>query len=314
MSSVLTLKEISTDESQKVKITLINLNYCQKFKFKLMFADSLGRIMGEYGFITADNVYHVTVYATDENGNFKIISMKNIKLHQLPAHDTTKSIPSTTLQPFTVKTTAKPTTLTTTPAPRGESCAHCKLPPTKKPETETLRTTTTVVSNTEEISTIPPPFKIVTKDDTTIRPQTTTQLPQQQKLVVENKNQQLNQIPNGMQQNNFNNFQSGNFNQQPQQQQLQNSNNLLYRFDYGTDFQGHKEEGDHSGNKYGEYYSVGRDNVKRIVSYKANEFGFMPQIRQQPISLNELRQYDESNNKLRHYNFEWFYPTHPHFG
>lgn len=36
--------------------------------------------MGEFGFITADGVYHITVYATDENGNFKIVSMKNIKL------------------------------------------------------------------------------------------------------------------------------------------------------------------------------------------------------------------------------------------
>lgn len=36
--------------------------------------------MGEFGFITADNVYHITVYATDENGKFKIVSMKNIRI------------------------------------------------------------------------------------------------------------------------------------------------------------------------------------------------------------------------------------------
>lgn len=36
--------------------------------------------MGEFGFITADDVYHVTVYATDEQGRFKILSMKNIHL------------------------------------------------------------------------------------------------------------------------------------------------------------------------------------------------------------------------------------------
>lgn len=237
--------------------------------------------------------------------------MKNIKLHQNSDHDFSKSVSSTTLQPFTVKTTMKPTILTTTlvPSTRGEACASCKLPPTKRPETAT--TTTTVSSSTDENSTIPPPFKIVGKDDTTLRPQTTTQqVQQQQKIVVENKNQQLNRPPVGNIRNDFHSFQSGNFNPQPQDQP--NSNDLLYRFDYATDFQGHKEEGDHSGNKYGEYYSVGRDNVKRIVSYKANENGFMPQIRQQPISLNELRQYDESNNKLRHHNFEWFYPTHLH--
>uniref|UniRef100_T1HRD2 Uncharacterized protein n=1 Tax=Rhodnius prolixus TaxID=13249 RepID=T1HRD2_RHOPR len=39
--------------------------------------DEKGIIMGEFGFITADGVYHLTVYATDENGNFKILKMKN---------------------------------------------------------------------------------------------------------------------------------------------------------------------------------------------------------------------------------------------
>lgn len=42
--------------------------------------DENGIVMGEFGFVTADGVYHVTVYATDENGNFKIVQMKNIKL------------------------------------------------------------------------------------------------------------------------------------------------------------------------------------------------------------------------------------------
>ncbi|KAF5298341.1 hypothetical protein FQR65_LT01119 [Abscondita terminalis] len=44
--------------------------------------DVNGIIQGEFGFITADGVYHVTVYATDENGNFKILSMKNIKVSE----------------------------------------------------------------------------------------------------------------------------------------------------------------------------------------------------------------------------------------
>ncbi|KAK5647023.1 hypothetical protein RI129_005487 [Pyrocoelia pectoralis] len=44
--------------------------------------DINGIVQGEFGFITADGVYHVTVYATDENGNFKIISMKNIKISE----------------------------------------------------------------------------------------------------------------------------------------------------------------------------------------------------------------------------------------
>ncbi|KAM8710146.1 hypothetical protein ACLKA7_016873 [Drosophila subpalustris] len=39
--------------------------------------DENGIVMGEFGFITADGKYHVTVYATDENGKFRIISMKS---------------------------------------------------------------------------------------------------------------------------------------------------------------------------------------------------------------------------------------------
>lgn len=41
------------------------------------FADERGIVMGEFGFITADGIYHVTVYATDEEGRFRIISMKS---------------------------------------------------------------------------------------------------------------------------------------------------------------------------------------------------------------------------------------------
>jgi hypothetical protein len=46
----------------------------------LLLADENGIIMGEFGFITADGIYHVTVYATDENGDFKILKMRNIKV------------------------------------------------------------------------------------------------------------------------------------------------------------------------------------------------------------------------------------------
>lgn len=40
--------------------------------------DENGIVMGEYGFLTADGIYRITVYATDENGSFKIVSTKTI--------------------------------------------------------------------------------------------------------------------------------------------------------------------------------------------------------------------------------------------
>ncbi|XP_044752388.1 protein lethal(3)malignant blood neoplasm 1 isoform X2 [Coccinella septempunctata] len=113
--------------------------------------DVNGIIQGEFGFITADGVYHVTVYATDENGNFRILSMKNIKvsppLDGSPDYGSSKysSIPkgpqssqSPSLQPVQVQ---KRTDVSTTRSPKKEfttqptikpACAGCGYVTTTK--------------------------------------------------------------------------------------------------------------------------------------------------------------------------------------
>lgn len=312
--------------------------------------------MGEFGFITADDVYHVTVYATDENGNFKIVSMKNIKLMKGPppqSFTTVTSTTSTTPQPFMVKTTAK-SEVTTPPSSDEPACASCRLP--SKPDTATIKPSLSSDATTDA----PPPFKVVSKDDqiTTEAPTTPQADALPQKIINENRNQgnilesrfgddgsdfddnsknqqpqnmnnnqNINSIPNQSQNPSSNqasprdrqpalyeklnspkmfNKNAGNVEHYNRMENLMNG--LLYRFDYSTEFQGHREEGDRLGNKEGEYYSVGRDNIKRIVSYKANEFGYMPFIRQEPLNPQELQYYDERNNRLRGYKFEWFYP------
>ncbi|XP_034481386.1 uncharacterized protein LOC117787050 [Drosophila innubila] len=63
--------------------------------------DENGIVMGEFGFITADGKYHVTVYATDENGKFRIISMKSFPYAGPVA-------PSTTNLPVITSTTGAP--------------------------------------------------------------------------------------------------------------------------------------------------------------------------------------------------------------
>lgn len=294
--------------------------------------------MGEFGFITADDVYHVTVYATDENGNFKIVSMKNIKLMKgpapLPSPRADSTTTSTTPQPFMVKTTVK----SEIQSPTGGSvgCASCRIP--DKPDTETIKPPTAIDAATE----IPPPFKVVTKNEqvTTETPTTVQNEALPQKLMTAHggnpllkprsdagsaKNNQLQfnnvnqnllgnrQAPNGRQPalneklNSPQMFNKNGGNAEHYEKLEQLMNGLLYRFNYTTDFQGHHETGDRAGNKDGEYYSVGRDNVKQVVSYKANEFGYMPHIRREPINPQELQYYDEKNNKLRGYKFEWFY-------
>ncbi|XP_060651612.1 LOW QUALITY PROTEIN: protein lethal(3)malignant blood neoplasm 1 [Drosophila nasuta] len=76
--------------------------------------DELGIVMGEFGFITADGRYHVTVYATDENGKFRIISMKSFPYVAPPGK------PSTTVA-----------TTTRAPPPKqsfaGPACSGCFL-------------------------------------------------------------------------------------------------------------------------------------------------------------------------------------------
>jgi hypothetical protein len=123
--------------------------------------DEKGIIMGEFGFITADGIYHVTVYATDENGDFKILKMKNIKVGFPPGSalkPTTPTVAPSTAPPTTKppiqptsrlgasSSTAKPTsrpevfsnpsTFSTTPKIKfTEGCSNCKVPvpTTKKP-------------------------------------------------------------------------------------------------------------------------------------------------------------------------------------
>ncbi|XP_049942571.1 protein lethal(3)malignant blood neoplasm 1 [Schistocerca serialis cubense] len=104
--------------------------------------DERGIIMGEFGFITADGVYHVTVYATDENGDFKIISMKNIRLG--PPLDQMRTAPraSTTARPVTQPPAPAAAARTSTaPAAPGSTrtsvrldgvngCSGCLIPTT----------------------------------------------------------------------------------------------------------------------------------------------------------------------------------------
>uniref|UniRef100_A0A2A4IYD1 Protein lethal(3)malignant blood neoplasm 1 n=1 Tax=Heliothis virescens TaxID=7102 RepID=A0A2A4IYD1_HELVI len=105
--------------------------------------DKDGIIMGEFGFITADDVYHVTVYATDKEGRFKILSMKNIHLKASPA--SSKGSPTSArqghalalppAQPASVQALAPPAALSPPPKPisiqpPGRSCSSCSLPTT----------------------------------------------------------------------------------------------------------------------------------------------------------------------------------------
>ncbi|KAG4077463.1 hypothetical protein HA402_002890 [Bradysia odoriphaga] len=80
--------------------------------------DANGIINGEFGFITADGVYHQSVYATDENGNFKLISFKSSFKFEKPS--TTTGPPTTTVPPA-------PLTAATHSLKLLKSCSDCRV-------------------------------------------------------------------------------------------------------------------------------------------------------------------------------------------
>lgn len=90
--------------------------------------------MGEFGFITADGVYHVTVYATDADGHFKVISMKNLRKMPNNLVQTTARppppIPTAANYEINLlkQTTVKPYDLTTAKPSDIASCSGCSIP------------------------------------------------------------------------------------------------------------------------------------------------------------------------------------------
>uniref|UniRef100_A0A182J9L7 Uncharacterized protein n=1 Tax=Anopheles atroparvus TaxID=41427 RepID=A0A182J9L7_ANOAO len=349
--------------------------------------DKNGIIMGEFGFITADNVYHVTVYATDADGNFKIVSMKNYKLGPStpqPAPPAPTTVPtttastetsSTTPQPFRIITTAKSIVPLTTPKPSNiAACSGCKIP--EPPATTTQST------QPESSTLYVPPFNIVNKNDlesvggnasqgdatTTSAPSAGTEPPQDipQKLIVKSAAESKERsgsagpsgsdknaddadkrsssketgsrgsaernAPQGMQSYSKAPNQSGqDTSTQPNRSKSPSTggdsddpmkvvamhtanmiqhilNGLLYRFNYTVGYHGHHEQGDRQGNKEGGYYSIGRDGIRRGVSYKANEFGFQPHIKFEKVSPEETPREDtEKQAGLKGFDFKWFY-------
>ncbi|XP_043499398.1 protein lethal(3)malignant blood neoplasm 1 [Polistes fuscatus] len=82
--------------------------------------DVNGIITGEYGFITADGVYHETGYATDKNGDFIITKMRNRKITSLKdAREIFKERPETARKLFEAV---------------AKSCSGCKIPKEKENE------------------------------------------------------------------------------------------------------------------------------------------------------------------------------------
>ncbi|XP_075162212.1 lethal (3) malignant blood neoplasm isoform X2 [Haematobia irritans] len=77
----------------------------------------------------------------------------------------------------------------------------------------------------------------------------------------------------------------------------------LYRFKYILDYHGHTETGKRNGNKEGNFYAIGDDNVERTIEYVANENGYHPRITWRRLNEKDSR---PAENTLKEYEFVWF--------
>uniref|UniRef100_A0A0A1WMZ4 Protein lethal(3)malignant blood neoplasm 1 n=1 Tax=Zeugodacus cucurbitae TaxID=28588 RepID=A0A0A1WMZ4_ZEUCU len=104
--------------------------------------DERGIVMGEFGFITADGIYHVTVYATDEEGKFRILAMRSYPYEENPK--TIEMVVRPKPQPTTPKAIATPAT-TAKPKPfekhnfSVQGCSGCFLKNNAPTTTTTTR-------------------------------------------------------------------------------------------------------------------------------------------------------------------------------
>lgn len=370
--------------------------------------------MGEFGFLTADGVYHVTVYATDEDGNYRVLSMKNLRrmepqamkmllasireAHQRavvsqpnnpitmqPLHVLAANNNPTTPPPFKVISTTESVTLRPITV---ASCSNCRVlskvyPTGTSPVTQSATPSPDVI-NYDHTAVTPDPVKlhaterIPTKAEVSLYKQTQEPLNKDNhsgQLPILNYNQSDNQ--SDREDPNYNGFTftqapnqlddadrhsrkligvngDGNRNQVlssppapfnnpptlsgplnnvllnpgPAHEGRQPPPNLihesriglaggseqfneignLYKFNYTVGYHGHNEVGDASGRKEGGYHVIGRDGIRRTVSYTADENGFHPIIKYEAVSDVETpREETEKEAGLKGYEFKWFY-------
>ncbi|XP_076626948.1 uncharacterized protein LOC143344621 [Colletes latitarsis] len=98
----------------------------ENFQHRFEKKDVEGIITGEFGFITADGVYHETGYATDKNGDFIITRMRNRKITNLKdALEIFKDRPETAKK--LVEAVARACSSCKIPVKQGEAITKSKL-------------------------------------------------------------------------------------------------------------------------------------------------------------------------------------------
>ncbi|XP_020281361.1 protein lethal(3)malignant blood neoplasm 1 isoform X2 [Pseudomyrmex gracilis] len=260
--------------------------------------DAEGLITGEYGFITADGVYHETGYATDKNGDFIITRQRNRKITSLKdAQEIFKDRPEAAKK--LLEAVAKACAGCKIPIPRKqednrpkpakvttESPLQKKMDPIIKQMMRTLTETVKRANITSSKSFLPKgkPHIIQKEDSAKAKSQptgdiVTSMVRAAKKLLSEDKKIVVSdRVLEKM------------------------ANDLYYRFNYTITSHGHNEDGYRDGRKNGSYRSLSEDGVDTQVRYLSNEFGHQPNITFFPQANTTSEKHG-----LKGYLFRWYW-------
>ncbi|KAK2588995.1 hypothetical protein KPH14_001844 [Odynerus spinipes] len=253
-----------------------------------------GIITGEYGFITADGVYHETGYATDKNGNFIITRMRNRKITNLKdAQEVFKDRPEAAKK--LLEAVAK-------------SCGGCKIP-IKSSRDENASKISTKNSEPSTGIKVEPILKEMVKVLTeNVKKEyiATNAITKSTTVPKKNENERKERVLHEMVKSAKKIFTDNPSRNDiiPDETSLEKlANDLYYRFNYTITSHGHHESGYRSGNKDGSYRARSEDGVDTRVKYVSNEFGHQPNITFHSRS-NETKEGEQS---LKGYSFLWYF-------
>ncbi|XP_011701992.1 PREDICTED: protein lethal(3)malignant blood neoplasm 1 isoform X2 [Wasmannia auropunctata] len=246
------------------------------FQHRFEKKDAEGLITGEYGFITADAVYHETGYRTDKNGDFIITKQRNRKITSLKdAQEIFKDRPEAAKK--LIEAVMK-------------ACSSCKLP-IKQEDARPKPPKTTTQS--------PPPQK---KMDPILKQMMKILTEEKSKII---KKEDMKNVTRSMVRaaKKLLSEEDGPNKVAVSDRVLEKmADDLYYQFNYTITSHGHREDGYRSGRKDGSYRARHENGIDTQVKYLSNEFGHQPNITFVP----QTNAADEKHG-LKGYSFRWYW-------
>ncbi|XP_054006969.1 protein lethal(3)malignant blood neoplasm 1 [Hylaeus anthracinus] len=287
--------EETSNETRPYEFSFNIVDFQHRYEKK----DANGIITGEFGFITADGVYHETGYATDKNDDFIITRMKNRKIASLKdALEIFKDRPEAAKK--LVEAVAK-------------ACGSCTIPikQDKINDTTPAAPTDTPIAFKTKFS---PKLSEVTKPGGAISPSKSVQ---ERNKIPETPNESSNErrgksLPDGIV-NTVNTAEKSSnkpaADPNTKQSKMIDSlrgNDIYYRFNYTITSHEHQEDGYRDGKKDGSYRAESENGVDTRVKYLSNEFGHQPNVSFVPSGNGTARAQTE-DLRLKGYSFLWYW-------